>query len=236
MIRKQYLLLVPLVLIFTMGAYFVFPIPRNLESFFSLSELEAVTLINTVHKAPTVTIDSDQDIKGLFGDMGSYEFKRKFLVLMPIGSEFALNFEHSNGHKTKMIFITREIVKINNQFYKVDSGFTDRLITRLVSKEFAGEADLVYARDITKIINEVSNQYGESKLVLSIKDTISEKDFRPMYLITLKGSFAKGNLKATKLSFSMLADGSSIWSILGTDDKNQVVWEEHKFSSRLLGV
>jgi len=80
--------------------------------------------------------------------------------------------------------------------------------------------------ELDKLITQVSKRYGESRPRISLKETEREGDFKPMYLVFLKGDFTKGNLRATNLSFSMLADGTYIWAIVATDDDNRVVWEE----------
>ncbi|HZD60435.1 MAG TPA: hypothetical protein VE439_08310 [Anaerolineae bacterium] len=80
--------------------------------------------------------------------------------------------------------------------------------------------------EVNKSIIEVSKHYGESNPLISLKETETERDFKPMYLVQLKGKFTKGNLHATNLSFSMLADGTYTWAIRGSDDNNQTIWED----------
>lgn len=84
----------------------------------------------------------------------------------------------------------------------------------------------VSREEVDKLITQVSKRYGESGPQISLKETETEGDFKPMYLVFLKGDFTKGNLRATNLSFSMLADGTYIWAIVATDDDNRVIWEE----------
>ncbi len=49
---------------------------------------------------------------------------------------------------------------------------------------------------------------------------------QPMYIVFLKGKFSKGNLKASNLEFSILADGSKVWAIRAFDDNNKEIWLE----------
>jgi hypothetical protein len=49
-----------------------------------------------------------------------------------------------------------------------------------------------------------------------------------MFLVFLKGNFSKGNLKATRLNFSILANGSKAWAIRATDENNNEIWLENE--------
>jgi len=224
--RKSTILILVLLTIISMYVYSIFP--RTIESFVSVSEVESITLNNTVHQSPSVTIDNDQDIKQLFEHLDFYKFKRKFLILKPLGTEFSLSFQNvKTKRENHFVFINRGLVQINDNYYEIDKAVTYRLLTRLVSKGFAGKAEMYYAKEVNNFINQVAEQYGKLKPVIKTKDDITVKDFEPMYLVELKGSFKKGNLKATKLTFSMLADGSYVWFIQGSDNDNNLIWEEN---------
>lgn len=82
--------------------------------------------------------------------------------------------------------------------------------------------------EMDKLILQVSKRYGESNPLISLKDTETEKEAKPMYIVLLKGDFTNGNLHATHLSFSMLADGTYIWAIHASDDNNQTIWEDEE--------
>lgn len=83
---------------------------------------------------------------------------------------------------------------------------------------------------LTTPINQVSSRYGETnpnivKLNKGMSDGTTQK---PMYAVFLKGNFIKGNLKASNLEFSILADGSRVWAIRAFDDANKDVWLDNE--------
>lgn len=79
----------------------------------------------------------------------------------------------------------------------------------------------------------VARVYGESEPTLDeFRPTTTEVDGRPMFIVFLSGHFRRGDLKATHLEFSMLADGSYAWGIRGYDDAGDVWLDDDLPSSR----
>ncbi len=94
-------------------------------------------------------------------------------------------------------------------------------------------------RTVTAISAKVAARYGEStpkitKVTALLSDGASAT---PMNLVTITGTFYKGTLTATQISFSMLADGSKVWAILATDAQYPVthtpVWLDHDSDIKL---
>lgn len=85
----------------------------------------------------------------------------------------------------------------------------------------------IKASAINKLIIKISKRYGEAKPLVGLKETKTEGDFKLMYLVKLKGNFINGNLHATNLSFSILADGTDIWAIRASV-VNRTIWEDDK--------
>lgn len=80
------------------------------------------------------------------------------------------------------------------------------------------------------VIKKVALIYGErNPKITQITSDITENDQKPMYLVTLRGNFKKGDLSAPYLSFSMLADGTYVWCIRAYNtslNKTIPVWED----------
>ena len=62
--------------------------------------------------------------------------------------------------------------------------------------------------------------------IVKVKSTQVEVTKEPMYIVNLTGEFQKGNLKATNLSFSVLADGTKVWALRAFDNNNKDIWQE----------
>jgi hypothetical protein len=88
---------------------------------------------------------------------------------------------------------------------------------------------------VTAISAKVAAHYGEtSPAITKVSATLTDGARAvPMNLVALDGHFHKGSLVATHLSFSMLADGSSVWAILATDDQHAQVWLDHELDVKL---
>jgi hypothetical protein len=74
---------------------------------------------------------------------------------------------------------------------------------------------------VTTMSAKVAAHYGETdpkirKVLATLTDGSTAV---PMNIVALDGHFHKGNLVATHLSFSMLADGGKVWAIYATDDQ-----------------
>lgn len=81
------------------------------------------------------------------------------------------------------------------------------------------------------IIKKVALIYGETNpKIIKIKEDTTDNNMKPMYLVTIKGNFKKGNLYAPYLSFSMLADGTYVWCIRAYNNLNSPVsiWEDNE--------
>jgi hypothetical protein len=74
---------------------------------------------------------------------------------------------------------------------------------------------------VTAMSGKVAAHYGEtSPKIGKVLATLTDGSTAvPMNIVALDGRFHKGNLLATHLSFSMLADGSKVWAIYATDDQ-----------------
>lgn len=87
---------------------------------------------------------------------------------------------------------------------------------------------------VTAISAKVAAHYGEtSPKITKVTALLSDgATALPMNSVALDGHFHKGSLVATHLSFSMLADGSKVWSIFATDDQypttHTEVWLDHE--------
>lgn len=66
--------------------------------------------------------------------------------------------------------------------------------------------------------------------IVRAKSTQAEVTNEPMYIVNLTGEFQKGNLRATNLSFSILADGKKVWALRAFDNNNKDIWQEAKFN------
>lgn len=67
----------------------------------------------------------------------------------------------------------------------------------------------------------------------AIKTTIEGQTHPDMYLITLQGNFTKSSAQnriASKISFSVLADGSKVWAIVAYDKGDNAVWQENELA------
>ncbi|WP_140419075.1 hypothetical protein [Desulfosporosinus sp. FKB] len=63
------------------------------------------------------------------------------------------------------------------------------------------------------LVQQISKRYGESHPeVIRINTDLTDGTHQPMFLVFLKGNFSKGNLKAARLEFSILANGSKAWA------------------------
>jgi hypothetical protein len=94
-------------------------------------------------------------------------------------------------------------------------------------------------RTVTAISAKVAAHYGETHpKITKVTATVSDGSSAvPMNLVTITGTFHKGSLTATQLSFSMLADGSMVWAILATDEHYPVthtpVWLDNESDIKL---
>ncbi|WIG59630.1 MAG: hypothetical protein OJF49_002377 [Ktedonobacterales bacterium] len=79
---------------------------------------------------------------------------------------------------------------------------------------------------VSAISHKVAALYGESNpQIVSVKaDVTVDSTHAPMDSVFLTGSFQKGTLHATHLSFSMLASGKQVWAVRASDDTNQTIW------------
>ncbi|WP_026486489.1 hypothetical protein [Caldanaerobius polysaccharolyticus] len=85
---------------------------------------------------------------------------------------------------------------------------------------------------INAVAKKVSIIYGErNPQIVRIIKTTDDATRMPMYIVTLKGNFCKGNVKAPNLIFSMTAFGlkKQVWSIrlYNAQSKNNII-EENK--------
>lgn len=63
-------------------------------------------------------------------------------------------------------------------------------------------------------ILDVARHFGEAHpTVTRISRTETEADYKPMYLVRLRGHFADGKVRSRDLSFSILGDGNKAWAI-----------------------
>ncbi len=94
---------------------------------------------------------------------------------------------------------------------------------------------------VTAMSAKVAAHYGETNPTIThVMATLTEgtpATAVPMNGVALTGHFHKGPLVATQLSFSMLADGSKVWSISATDDQYSTthteVWVDYELDIRL---
>ena len=78
-------------------------------------------------------------------------------------------------------------------------------------------------------VQQISERYGESHPeVIRISTDVTEGTHQPMFLVFLKGNFSKSHLKATRLDFSILANGSKVWAIRATDEHNNEMWLDNE--------
>lgn len=84
---------------------------------------------------------------------------------------------------------------------------------------------------LTSTIDKLAARYGDPnpEIVRAGKDITDGPTHDPMYGVVLKGNFTKGSLKASNLSFSILADGSQIWAIRAYDDNNNDIWLDNDY-------
>lgn len=68
---------------------------------------------------------------------------------------------------------------------------------------------------VQQISAQVAARYGEAHpQITQVTATLSDgATSQPMNIVMLAGHFHKGTLQATRLSFSMLANGQKIWAI-----------------------
>ena len=84
-------------------------------------------------------------------------------------------------------------------------------------------------KEATDTIKKVSNKYGDStSQIIKAKRIEAEVTKEPMYFVSLKGNFRKGELTATCLEFSVLANGKRVWALRALNDANETIWEEMK--------
>lgn len=78
-------------------------------------------------------------------------------------------------------------------------------------------------------VQQISERYGESHpKVIRISTDLTDGTHQPMFFVSLKGNFSKGHLKATRLDFSILANGSKAWAIRATDENNNEIWLDNQ--------
>jgi hypothetical protein len=78
-------------------------------------------------------------------------------------------------------------------------------------------------------ISTVSRVYGDEKpLIISADKDLTEGDSKTMYQVTVKGKFNKDDRKADTMRFSVLADGTSAWSLqaYNESDPESVIWQD----------
>lgn len=76
---------------------------------------------------------------------------------------------------------------------------------------------------------QISERYGESHPeIMRISTDLTDDTRQPMFLVSLKGNFSKGDFKATRLNFSILANGSKAWAIRATDENNTEIWLDNE--------
>jgi hypothetical protein len=86
---------------------------------------------------------------------------------------------------------------------------------------------------------KVAAQYGETRpMITHVTATLTNgPSASSMNLVTLAGPFHTGSLVATRLSFSMLADGSKVWALMATDDQylrtHTAVWRDNELDIKL---
>ncbi|MBO8129649.1 MAG: hypothetical protein H0Z39_10740 [Peptococcaceae bacterium] len=85
--------------------------------------------------------------------------------------------------------------------------------------------------NVKPIAEKVASIYHEpNPQIVRIVETRTECDGKPMYIVFIKGNFRKGNLKASYISFSMLANGEKVWCLKGFNkdqpNRNVIVWED----------
>ena len=81
---------------------------------------------------------------------------------------------------------------------------------------------------VTAISAKVAAHYDEANPKnMKVSATLTEGARAvSMNLVALDGQFHKGSLVATRLSFSMLSDGSKVWAIYATDDQYPITHTE----------
>lgn len=227
---KKAIFLLLMILIAAISLYFAVTYPRSFSSVSDLnSEAKSITLVNTTHKSPSVEIKNEADIANILKRLSNHKYKRTYFLYKPIGSQFAFYIQGiKSNEKVEVIFYGSEnLLRINGQFYYCDMELTNEILSYLTKKSYAQKADIYFAKVVEEVITKVSRRYGEPNPAERLEEDKTERDFKQMYLVNLKGNFKKGNLSATNLSFSMLADGSKIWAIRAMDN-NHIVWEENE--------
>ncbi|MDQ7094331.1 hypothetical protein REC12_12090 [Desulfosporosinus sp. PR] len=78
-------------------------------------------------------------------------------------------------------------------------------------------------------VQQISERYGESHPEITrINPDLTDGIHQPMFLVSLKGNFSKEHFKATRLNFSILADGSKVWAIRASDENNTEIWLDNE--------
>ena len=92
---------------------------------------------------------------------------------------------------------------------------------------------------VETICSKLAAEYGEPHpTITKVSAMLSDgATALPMNQVTMTGRFQKGDLVATQVSFSMLADGSMVWAVYATDDQyattHTPVWEDHASDIKL---
>ncbi|WAH37443.1 hypothetical protein [Alicyclobacillus dauci] len=89
----------------------------------------------------------------------------------------------------------------------------------------------VFVQDIAKAI---FSSYGSvpDPPQITVTQTWTDSDHKKMYLVSANGSFRNFGTKntASKLSFSVMDDGTKAWSLTASDNQGKTLWQNNSFS------
>jgi len=104
------------------------------------------------------------------------------------------------------------------------------LALALVGCSGQSQASNNITQEATDAIHKVSVKYGESNSqIIAITQTEAEVTKEPMYIVIIKGNYRNGELTATRLEFSVLANGEKVWALQALSENGQPIWGEMEY-------